>query len=168
MIQVLGALNSRKSGSKLAKLLAPRFTVTDYDRRGRGDSTDTAPYSPELEVEDLEALTGAAMEPVYLYGHCSGGAIALQTGIKLTKQIKKVAIYETPYSLDSDAREAATEYFKNLKKLLKSGRKGDAVALFVKSVGVSDKQIQAMRKMPMWRGLEKLASTLAYDSEVLG
>lgn len=168
VIQVLGALNSRKTGAKLAKTLAPKFTVISYDRRGRGDSTDNAPYSPEREVEDLEALIGAAGEPVYLYGHSSGGAIALQTAIKLPKQVKKLALYEVPYSVEDNARKAATEYYKQLKKLLKVGRNGDAVALFVKSVGVSDKQIHAMKKMPMWRGLEKLAPTLAYDSEVLG
>ena len=49
-----------------------------------------------------------------------------------------------------------------------SGRNGDAVALFIRSVGVSDKQIQAMRHMPMWRGLEAMAPTLAYDSDALG
>lgn len=38
VILVLGALNSRKSGSKLAKLLSTHFTVVNYDRRGRGDS----------------------------------------------------------------------------------------------------------------------------------
>jgi pimeloyl-ACP methyl ester carboxylesterase len=55
-----------------------------------------------------------------------------------------------------------------LRKLLRSGRSGDAVALFVRSVGVSDKQVEAMRRLPMWRGLERLAPTLVYDSEVLG
>jgi pimeloyl-ACP methyl ester carboxylesterase len=168
VIMVLGALNSRKSGAKLAKLLSSKFTVLSYDRRGRGDSTDIAPYSPQREVEDIEALIGVVGEPVCLYGHSSGGALALQTAIKLPKLVKKEAIYEVPYSLDDAARKAATEYFRMLKKLLKSGRDGDAVALFVKSVGVSDKQIQAMKKMPMWRGLERLAPTLAYDSEVLG
>ena len=56
VILALGALNSRKSGAKLAKLLASRFTVIGYDRRGRGDSTDTAPYAPQREVEDVAAL----------------------------------------------------------------------------------------------------------------
>ena len=37
VILVLGALNSRKSGSRLAKLLASHFTVISYDRRGRGE-----------------------------------------------------------------------------------------------------------------------------------
>jgi len=168
VIVILGALNSRKSGAKLAKLLSSQFTVVSYDRRGRNDSTDTAPYSPQREVEDVAALIGAVGGPVCLYGHSSGAAVALQAAIKLRKQVRKAAIYEAPYALDAGARKAAREYYKMLRKLLRSGRRGDAVALFVRSVGVSDKQVEAMKRLPMWRGLEKLAPTLAYDSEVLG
>src|SRR5438876_10544376 len=153
VILVLGALNSRKSGASLAKLLASRFTVISYDRRGRGGSTDTAPYAPEREVEDVAALIDDVGGPVYLYGHSSGAAIALEAAIKLRKQVRKLAIYEAPYALDGDARKAAKEYDRLLKKLLRSARNGDAVALFIRSVGVSDRQIQAMRHMPMWRGL---------------
>jgi pimeloyl-ACP methyl ester carboxylesterase len=105
---------------------------------------------------------------VYLYGHSSGAAIALGAVIKLRKEVRKLAIYEAPFALDGDARKAAKEYNRMLKKLLKSGRNGDAVVLFIRSVGVSDKQIQAIRRMPMWRGLETMAPTLAYDSDVLG
>jgi pimeloyl-ACP methyl ester carboxylesterase len=168
VILVLGALNSRKSAANLAKLLSTRFTAISYDRRGRGDSTDPAPYSPQREVEDVEALVNAVEGPVCLYGHSSGGAIALQAANKLGAQVRKLAIYEVPYSLDGDARRAASEYHRLLEKLLKAGRNGEAVALFIRSVGVSDKQIQAMKHMPMWRGLEVMAPTLAYDSEVMG
>ncbi len=168
VILVLGALNSRKSGASLAKLLASRFTVISYDRRGRGGSTDTAPYAPQREVEDVAALIGEVGGPVCLYGHSSGAAIALEAAIRLRQHIRKLAIYEAPYALDPDARKAAKEYNTLLKKLLKSGRNADAVALFIKLVGVSDKQIQAMRRLPMWRGLEAMAPTLAYDSDVLG
>ena len=128
VILVLGALNSRKSGAKLAKLLASRFTVISFDRRGRGDSTDTAPYSPQREVEDIAALIGAVGEPVYLYGHSSGGALALEAAIALRKKVRKLAIYEVPYTLDANARKDANEYYRRLKKLLASGQRGDAVA----------------------------------------
>jgi pimeloyl-ACP methyl ester carboxylesterase len=168
VIVVLGALNSRKSGAKLAKLLASQFTVLSYDRRGRGDSTDTAPYAPQREVEDVAALIDETGGSTYLYGHSSGAAIVFGAAINLRKQVKKIAIYEAPYVLNGDARKAAKEYNKRLKELLASGRNGDAVALFVRSVGVSDKQVDAMKSMPMWRGLETLAPTLAYDSDVLG
>jgi pimeloyl-ACP methyl ester carboxylesterase len=168
VILVLGALNSRKSGSKLAKLLASHFTVVSYDRRGRGDSTDTEPYSPHCEFEDIVSLIDTVGGPVCLYGHSSGAAIALQVANKLHKQVRKLAIYEAPYSLNEEECKTANEYYVQLKKLLKEGRKGDAVALFIRSVGVSDKQIQAIKSMPMWRGLEIMAPTLAYDSEVMG
>ncbi len=168
LVLVLGALNSRKSGTRLARLLAARFTVITYDRRGRAGSTDTAPYSPQREVEDIAALIGLVGAPVFVYGHSSGAALALEAAIQLRKQIGKLAIYEAPYALDEGARKAAIKYYKTLKKLLAAGREDDAVALFVRSVGVSDNQVQAMKRLPMWKGLVKLAPTLAYDSEVLG
>ena len=34
----------------LAELLAPYFTVINYDRRGRGDSGDTQPYVSACEL----------------------------------------------------------------------------------------------------------------------
>jgi pimeloyl-ACP methyl ester carboxylesterase len=47
LVVVDGALCYRASGPSgpLAALLADRFTVFTYDRRGRGDSGDTKPYA---------------------------------------------------------------------------------------------------------------------------
>ncbi|MRR32888.1 alpha/beta hydrolase, partial [bacterium] len=56
LILVLGAFNDRSSGAALAKALEGKFTVYNYDRRGRGESGDTAPYAVEREIEDLDAL----------------------------------------------------------------------------------------------------------------
>ncbi len=59
VILVGGALEQRAMDSEtaqLAPLLAQHFTVFHYDRRGRGDSTDTLPYAVEREIEDIEAL----------------------------------------------------------------------------------------------------------------
>ena len=53
LILVGGAFCDRTaptSGTPLAALLAHRFTVLSYDRRGRGDSEDTPPYALEREV----------------------------------------------------------------------------------------------------------------------
>ena len=62
LILVDGALCYRASSpnSSLAAQLAEHFTVYTYDRRGRGDSSDTKPYTVEREVEDLDALIQAA------------------------------------------------------------------------------------------------------------
>ena len=58
VVFVTGALVDRSNPmmTKLASALAPHFTVFNYDRRGRGDSGDKAPYAVEREVEDIEAL----------------------------------------------------------------------------------------------------------------
>jgi pimeloyl-ACP methyl ester carboxylesterase len=62
VILVGGALRFRKfkGMEELARLLSDRCTVINYDRRGRGDSTDTAPFVLEREVEDIAALIEAA------------------------------------------------------------------------------------------------------------
>ena len=78
VILVAGALCSRSfwSGPELAKLLAPRFTVYNYDRRGRGESGDTRPYAVAREIEDSEALIDEAGGSADVYGHSSGAALA--------------------------------------------------------------------------------------------
>src|SRR5690242_18410569 len=57
--------------------LAEHFTVYTYDRRGRGESTDTAPYAIDREVEDLAALIDAAGGAAALFGVSSGAVLAL-------------------------------------------------------------------------------------------
>ena len=58
VVLIDGALCSRAFGPmpKIAALLKDHFTVYLYDRRGRGESGDTEPYSKAREVEDLDAL----------------------------------------------------------------------------------------------------------------
>src|SRR5256884_5756082 len=75
LILVNGALtvHSSGSGSELAKLLAPHFTVYGFDRRGRGESGDTLPYAVDREIDDIEALIDRAGGPAFLYGHSAGG-----------------------------------------------------------------------------------------------
>lgn len=164
VILVLGALNRRSQGKKLTELLANDFTVVSYDRRGRGDSSDTLPYSTNREIEDIEALIDELGGSAYLYGHSSGCVLALMAAKKLGDKVKALALYELPYDSDSSAQKVAQDYRKELAELLSKDKRGEAVALFVKSVGVTDKQIAAMERLPMWKGLTAMAPTLAYDT----
>src|SRR5712691_6253633 len=74
VILVDGAFCYRDMGPSgpLSRLLAQHFTVFSYDRRGRGDSADTAPYAVEREVEDIEALLNEAGGAAFVWGHSSG------------------------------------------------------------------------------------------------
>jgi pimeloyl-ACP methyl ester carboxylesterase len=164
LILVLGALNRRSQGKKLSELLSDRFTVVSYDRRGRGDSTNTLPYSPNKEVEDIEALINEFGGHAFFYGHSSGCILTLMAAIKLGSKVDGLALYELPYNTDPAAQTASEAYRRELKRLLDEDKHGEAVALFVKSVGVTDKQIAAMQRLPMWKGLKAMAPTLAYDT----
>jgi pimeloyl-ACP methyl ester carboxylesterase len=70
LVLVDGAFCSRAFGPspKLTPLLARRFTVYTYDRRGRAQSGDTPPYAPAREVEDLAAIVEAAGGSASLLG----------------------------------------------------------------------------------------------------
>src|SRR5256714_15492140 len=138
LILVDGAMSTRSSGSKpeLAKLLAQHFTVYSYDRRGRGASGDTKPYAVEREIEDVDALIDEAGGSAFVYGHSSGGCLALDATVQLGGKIKKLAIYEAPYNDDPEAQKAWGEYLENLTQALASDRRGDAVALFIASAGM--------------------------------
>src|SRR2546425_11212552 len=94
-ILVDGAFCSRAFGPmpKLAPLLAPDFTVFMYDRRGRGDSGDTAPYAVEREIDDLDALIHEAGGSAFVYAMSSGAALALEAAASRLS-IKKLALYE--------------------------------------------------------------------------
>jgi pimeloyl-ACP methyl ester carboxylesterase len=153
---------------QLAALLAQHFTVFHYDRRGRGDSSDTQPYAIEREIEDLEALVNEAGGSAFVFGMSSGGVLALDAaarGLALTK----LALYELPFnSGDEHARQAAENYTRQLNTLLSEGRRGDAVALAMTTFGVSAEAIAGMRQTPIWSLFESVAPTLAYDNAIMG
>jgi len=169
VIMVCGAMCDRALMRPTAEELAQHFTVFNYDRRGRGDSGDTAPYTVEREIEDLGALVAEAGGTASVYGHSSGAGLALHAaahGLSLAK----VVLHDPPYAPDGDeeARRTAREYGENLKAMLSEDRRGDAVELFMTMVGMPQEVIEGMRHTPRWAELEAMAPTLAYDSEIMG
>jgi pimeloyl-ACP methyl ester carboxylesterase len=171
LILVDGALSVHSSGSMpgLAALLAPHFTVYGYDRRGRGRSGDTPPYAVDREIEDIEALIDHAGGPALLYGHSSGASLAMLAAVKLGGKVGKLAMYEPPHNNDPGAQETWSHYLRELREALTEGRRGDAVALFMRLVGTPADQVDASRAAPFWPSMEAIAPTLAYDhAGVLG
>lgn len=171
LIVVDGALSVHSSGSKseLAKLLAPHFTVYGYDRRGRGASGNTLPYAVDREIEDIEVLIDEGGGPAFLYGHSSGASLAMLAAINLGGKVSKLAMYEAPYNDDPEAQRAWSRYIGDLTEALADGRRGDAVALFMRLVGQPAEQIADLRASPYWPSMEAVAPTMAYDhTAILG
>jgi pimeloyl-ACP methyl ester carboxylesterase len=171
LILVGGALEQRAMDSEtaqLAPLLAEHFTVFHYDRRGRGESTDTPPYAVEREIEDIDALITEAGGSAFVFGISSGAALAMEAAIKLGDKVKKLAMYEVPYNSDEAARRAWREYRKQLADVLAHSRRGDALALFMLLTGMPADHLDRVRQHPLWPMWEAVAPTLAYDAAVMG
>ena len=169
LILVDGALCSRDFGptAKLSPLLAATFTVYRYDRRGRGASGDSQPYSSMREVEDLAALIARAGGSASLLGLSSGGALALHAAAA-GLGVDRVVAYEPPYvneAVGSPERAHEAE----LQRILADGDRGGAVTYFMRDmVGAPAFVPIMMRLVPwIWRKLKAVAHTLPYDAAVM-
>jgi pimeloyl-ACP methyl ester carboxylesterase len=167
LVIVLGAFCDRKTFVPPASL-ASRFTVCTYDRRGRGDSGDTQPYSPDLEVADLAAVIEAvAGSGAFVYGHSSGAALALRAAARGVPMAALVA-YEAPYMIPG-ARKVPEDPSGRITELVAAGRRADAVRFWMTDVvGAPAEVLPRMENSPMWPGLQALAHTLPYDLALTG
>jgi pimeloyl-ACP methyl ester carboxylesterase len=168
VIMIVGAFNDRSTTAPLAEALAPRFTVLNYDRRGRGDSGDTAPYAVEREIEDLDALIAAAGGQAAVFGYSSGAVLAL-TAAAAGSAITKLGLYEPPFLVDDSRPRPPADLAEQLAELVAAGRRGDAVELYqLKGVGLPQEVVLQLRHAPFRPGLEAIAHTLVYDAEITG
>ncbi len=162
LILVLGAFNERPTGAPLSQFLASQFTVINYDRRGRGESSDTTPYAVEREIEDLDALIAAAGGSACVFGYSSGAILALRAAAQ-GLAISQLALYDPPPT-GGRAAGIAPE----LTALIASGDRGAAVELFqTDAVGIPAEIVARLRHAPFRPALEKIAHTLVYESTVL-
>jgi pimeloyl-ACP methyl ester carboxylesterase len=168
VILVGGATTDRAMTRPLAEELAKDFTVINYDRRGRGDSSDTPPYAVEREVEDIGALITEAGGTASVYGHSSGAVLALHAAAR-GLPVARLVMHEPPFAPDrEEERRTSREYGEKLRTILEEGRRGDAAALFMTTAGMPEEMVEGMRGEPWWAGMESVAPTLLYDSEVMG
>lgn len=165
LILVDGALCYRGSGPSkpLAEQLKDCFTVYIYDRRGRGESSNTLPYSPEREVEDIDALIAAAGGSALLYGISSGGVLALEAANQ-SSGVRRLFVYEAPLIVDN-SRTLAPGYAETMTALVAADKRGEALRHFMRTgVGLPGFMVFIMQLMPMWKTLKAVAPTLAYDT----
>ena len=168
VILVAGAFNTRSTTAPLAAALQDDFTVLNPDRRGRGDSSDTPPYSIAREIEDIEALIDAAGGSAGVFGYSSGANLALQAAAN-GAPISKLALYEPPFLVDDSRPPLPADFPEQLAELVAGGRRGDAVELYqTTAVGIPEPVVAQLRNAPFRPGLEAIAHTLVYDAEIVG
>ncbi|MFC3455292.1 alpha/beta fold hydrolase [Amycolatopsis speibonae] len=166
VVIVAGAGNDRLGDEPLVAEFVAEHSVVTYDRRGRGDSGDTAPYAVEREIEDLAAVVAAIGEPVIVHGISSGGALALlaaAAGVPMAR----LSVFESPYR--GETEDVPEGYAEEMRDLVAADRWDDAVALFTMSaVGTPAEAVAEAKATPMWAELRSYAPTLVYDAFVMG
>jgi pimeloyl-ACP methyl ester carboxylesterase len=169
VILVPAAISDRSGTSRLAEHLSAHFTVINYDRRGRGKSTDTQPYAVEREIEDIEALIDADGHSALLFGSSSGAALALEAANKLNGKVKKLFLYEPPFIVDDSRPPIPDDFSQQVAQLVSAGRRNDALKLFFrKAIGIPNFAANLMRfLMPGWSKMAGMAHTIPYDLAVL-
>jgi pimeloyl-ACP methyl ester carboxylesterase len=156
------------TNAEVGQLLREEFRVYAYDRRGRGDSTDTAPYAVEREIEDLAALIADAGAPAVVFGWSSGAVLALDAATA-GLPISRLALFEPPFVVDDSRPPRPADYVQRLDDAVADGRPGDAVELFLTaSAGMPAEAVAGVRQSPFWPALEAVAHTIAYDGRIMG
>jgi pimeloyl-ACP methyl ester carboxylesterase len=165
VVVVSGMFCDRQTTQQLAEQLAQQFSVINYDRRGRGESGDTAPYAVGREVEDLGALIAEAGGTASVYGHSSGAGLALQaaaSGLPITRLV----LHEPPYGPDDDeSTRAARKLAEHVRAAIAEDRRADAIELFLADSGMPPEMIAGMSGDPK---MQAVAPTMPYDHEVMG
>lgn len=140
---------------ELAQLLEPRFTVYRFDRRGRGESGDTQPYAVECEVQDLQALIAEAGGAAAVYGFSSGAVLDVEAAAR-GAGVTALVLLEPPFP-SGDGGEAEAELAQT-GEMIRTGRRGDAVASFLAGVGLPPEAVEGMRQSPEWSGWRRWRS----------
>jgi pimeloyl-ACP methyl ester carboxylesterase len=169
LVLVVGAFCDRTSTADLTPLLAPEFTVVEYDRRGRGDSgPGEGPgddIDPAREIEDLAAVIEATGGSAAVYGHSSGGALALEAaaaGLPVTR----LAVYEPPYDADPDGTAPALR--EAVHERLAAGDPDGAATRFLEATGMPPQALAGVRSSSWWPRMAALAPALVHDLALIG
>lgn len=146
--------------------LAASYRVTAVDRRGRGGSGDTQPYSVHREFEDVQAVAehlaqedGAAPD---VLAH-SFGAVCATGSLAAGAPLRRAVLYEPPSTAAIDP-----EWLARTAELIEQGRLDEALESFlVEVIGRSRQDVEALRGTPIWQRRLAAVATLPRECAAL-
>ena len=168
VVLIGGGPTNRYAAMGLAALLADQLTVYNYDRRGRGDSGNTLPYSVEREFEDLAGVLELAGGTAAVYGTSVGSIWAIEAAAR-NLPISRLALWEPPYVVDASRAAPPADYSTRIATLVDAGRNGDALDyFFTQAVGMPADMVASMHDAPFWEQMQGAAQGLVYDAQLIG
>ncbi|MEU5404847.1 alpha/beta fold hydrolase [Nocardia asteroides] len=172
VILIGGAFSYREFGSmvELAQALAADYdlTVLNYDRRGRGDSTDSpGVYDVANEIADIAALVEAAGGKAALFGWSSGAALALLAAREVPG-VTAVVAFEPPFVVDPKDHVPPKDLDVKLHPMIAAGKRNKTVRYYMtKAMGMPWLMVGAMRLTPFWKSLAANSNSTAHDWAVM-
>jgi pimeloyl-ACP methyl ester carboxylesterase len=134
----------------LLPILGERFTCYSMSLRGRGLSNEHPDHSPEIHARDIAAFVDSIGEPVGLFGHSRGAALALSAAPHSTGVVA-VAAYEphVPELYDESDIRRVEEAVEHMSGALDDDRLADAVVGFFAQIALIDEDELAAVSSPM-------------------
>jgi pimeloyl-ACP methyl ester carboxylesterase len=168
LLMIHGTAGDHTTFRVLGPRLEDSFTVQAMDRRGRGASGDTLPYSIEREFEDVavvaEQLASDSGGPIAVLGHSYGGRCALGAAL-WTDAIDRVICYEgAPAPTGQTYHPPGLEA--QLLERLEAGDPDGLLATFMTEVvGMPPADLAAYRADPIWPVRVAAAGTIPRELE---
>jgi pimeloyl-ACP methyl ester carboxylesterase len=165
LVLVHGSPSDHTTFDPLVAELRRDFTTFALDRRGSGETGDTAPYDIEREFEDVAAVVEAVAArtggPVTLWAH-SYGCNPAMGGAARTANVGHLFLYEPSFGLNYppgaiEAMEAAVA----------GGDHGAAIrAALVDTGAMTDEEFAEFKASPRWPNVLAVVPTLPRECRV--
>ena len=162
LVLVHGTTSERSRWTPVLRAFQNKYSVYSIDRRGRGSSGDAKEHKMELEFADVAAVIDSIGGPVNVVAHSYGAICALEA-TRLTKNIRRLVLYEPPIATGADPQaDAALEETIGLveKSLAGEDRAGALATFYSRNLKMTDSEIAAMHRLPSWPARLALAHTL--------
>jgi pimeloyl-ACP methyl ester carboxylesterase len=137
ILMVGPGLDDGRRGKKVAAILSKRFRVVRLHRRQyrldlKTDRKHGSPCSVAQEVDDVLAVVRAVGDPIVIYGHSSGGVVALEALAAAPSSFASAVIFDPSAVIGHPLAGEGGEVLKRARAAVAAGRPGKAMAIFAR------------------------------------
>jgi pimeloyl-ACP methyl ester carboxylesterase len=162
LLLVHGTTADHSRWSPLMSTLERFFRVYRVDRRGRGGSGDTPPYSIEREFEDIAAVVESIEEPTHVIGHSFGALVALEAALRCSRRaVRTLVLYEPPVATHAVPPQDLLDTMDE--QVARGDRDGAVTTFFRDLLCVPDEDLTLLQALPTWRLRCAAAHTMARE-----
>lgn len=143
-----GAAGSHLDWQPVISQLAEYFTIYAIDRRGRGESGDSADYAMEREFDDVAAVVDSIDEPAAVLGHSIGALYSLEAALR-TRSIDRLVLYEPAFSRGG-AEVISEAVLEQIDRRIEENDVEGALTMLLREAGYTDDELELLRSKPWW------------------